>query len=486
MKKIVIILSVFLLFAMVLPASAVRFTDMPNNHWAAKSVYDLVNRGITQGFPDGTFRGNEKLTRYETAVFLSKMAKSIESKVGAGEAVDLSGVRNDIRALKAEIAALRRAKSGTTTVTQSGLEIGGSLCLDYKLVNLIGGTERIVTTRGPVIDYRLKTSIAKDLGEGATLKVGLDTEDYGNYNALGAPDFARRLIDAVATFQLDWSAIGLSSPIALALSTGPGSRAHTNTAVDPANDGTIIDREYNAVKASTDILGVEVDGAVYGSVTGTNGLSTGRLISGGLGFNLGDLIPTIGGLKVGVAADVEKTNAEAVVDSHLVVDATASLGIDTVKGALVLGGSGVDSAANDKLLYGLGVTLDDVWSSGTVVDIAVTRVGVNYITSAANLIDPAGRDVFNRALANNSLDIGAKLTQQLGTIKLIGIADYLSAADGTRTTTAQTMTLEGGIAYEVAPAAELTAAYRYQKLAVVNGTGDDTADSLSVGLLYSF
>lgn len=84
MKK-VLVFAILASLIMCLPASALRFKDMPDNHWAASAVYDLVKRGITDGFPDGTFRGNEKLTRYQTAVFLYKMAKSIESK-GVSEA----------------------------------------------------------------------------------------------------------------------------------------------------------------------------------------------------------------------------------------------------------------------------------------------------------------------------------------------------------------------------------------------------------------
>ncbi|OGC21590.1 hypothetical protein A3J90_08580 [candidate division WOR-1 bacterium RIFOXYC2_FULL_37_10] len=80
MKKGLILLVLFAL-ALSLPASAEKFRDMGNDHWAADSVYDLVEREITNGFPDGTFRGNEKLSRYETAQFLSKMAKSIENNV---------------------------------------------------------------------------------------------------------------------------------------------------------------------------------------------------------------------------------------------------------------------------------------------------------------------------------------------------------------------------------------------------------------------
>jgi predicted porin len=129
--------------------------------------------------------------------------------------------------------------------------------------------------------------------------------------------------------------------------------------------------------------------------------------------------------------------------------------------------------------------LDDVWSSGTVVDIAVARVGRNYITSTANLVDAAGRDLFNRQLVSNRLSIGAKVTQKLGAVKLVGIADYTANADGSYNTANNNMTIEGGVGYDIIDSAELTASYRYKKDAVQTA-GKDTADMLSVGLLYTF
>jgi hypothetical protein len=90
--------------AIAIPASAqMRFKDVPDSHWASSAVYDLVKLGVTKGYPDGTFRGTKQITRYETAVFLSKLAQA----VGAG-----SNVEADIAALKADIAALKRKPAG--------------------------------------------------------------------------------------------------------------------------------------------------------------------------------------------------------------------------------------------------------------------------------------------------------------------------------------------------------------------------------------
>ncbi len=44
--------------------------DVPRNHWAYDAVVSLMKLGIISGYPDGTFRGNETVTRYQLAVSL--------------------------------------------------------------------------------------------------------------------------------------------------------------------------------------------------------------------------------------------------------------------------------------------------------------------------------------------------------------------------------------------------------------------------------
>ncbi|MFH1617876.1 MAG: S-layer homology domain-containing protein [Candidatus Margulisiibacteriota bacterium] len=65
------------------PAFAqVTFKDVPPTHWAADSVYELVKMGVTKGYPDGTFRGNNNITRYETAMFIANLANALKKDLG--------------------------------------------------------------------------------------------------------------------------------------------------------------------------------------------------------------------------------------------------------------------------------------------------------------------------------------------------------------------------------------------------------------------
>jgi len=53
---------------------AATFTDVPMDHWAAKFVEKAKALGLMQGYPDGTFRGDKPLTRYEMAAIISALA----------------------------------------------------------------------------------------------------------------------------------------------------------------------------------------------------------------------------------------------------------------------------------------------------------------------------------------------------------------------------------------------------------------------------
>ena len=59
--------------ALVLFASnAFAFPDVAENHWAAKQIQELNERGIVVGYPDGTFLPDDNVTRAEYASMVIK------------------------------------------------------------------------------------------------------------------------------------------------------------------------------------------------------------------------------------------------------------------------------------------------------------------------------------------------------------------------------------------------------------------------------
>lgn len=77
------------------------FTDVSPNHWAYSSIKRLYEEySVLGGFPDGTFRGNRNLTRYEFAAAINKVMDRVEEMIAKGGKPGLS--RADLDRLKKE------------------------------------------------------------------------------------------------------------------------------------------------------------------------------------------------------------------------------------------------------------------------------------------------------------------------------------------------------------------------------------------------
>lgn len=70
--------------AMILAASAISyadpFSDVPTSHWAYEAVNSMAEKGIIQGFPDGTFKGNSNVTRYQMAMMTAQALANMGEK----------------------------------------------------------------------------------------------------------------------------------------------------------------------------------------------------------------------------------------------------------------------------------------------------------------------------------------------------------------------------------------------------------------------
>jgi len=58
--------------------SAPKFSDVPATHWAAKSVDTVTSAKLMSGYPDGTFKGEKPVTRFEFAVALDRFVRDVE------------------------------------------------------------------------------------------------------------------------------------------------------------------------------------------------------------------------------------------------------------------------------------------------------------------------------------------------------------------------------------------------------------------------
>ena len=73
MKKILAIAAVAALTAGVSAYAANPFSDVTPDDWAYQAVVDLSEQGVVVGYPDGTFRGERNITRFEMAQIIARM-----------------------------------------------------------------------------------------------------------------------------------------------------------------------------------------------------------------------------------------------------------------------------------------------------------------------------------------------------------------------------------------------------------------------------
>ncbi len=55
--------------------------DVPPGHWAYDAVQSLIQQGVLKGYPDGSFRGTQPLSRYQFAVALRNALKEMSRQV---------------------------------------------------------------------------------------------------------------------------------------------------------------------------------------------------------------------------------------------------------------------------------------------------------------------------------------------------------------------------------------------------------------------
>jgi hypothetical protein len=130
------------------PVLANPFSDVPFSHWAYDAVKQLTEKGIMTGMPDGTFKGDKGVSRYEMAVTLARTLDKMGSLKGKVDATDiktlekltvefadelallgvkvtaledeLQTVRDDIAVLKADVAGGHEGACGSCGIKMTG------------------------------------------------------------------------------------------------------------------------------------------------------------------------------------------------------------------------------------------------------------------------------------------------------------------------------------------------------------------------------
>lgn len=87
--------------------AAPLFPDLVDDQWAKDAVATLAARGLVEGYPDGTFKGDRSASRWETAILVARLLAKMESAKETFAARDeVEVVRQLALALREELESL--------------------------------------------------------------------------------------------------------------------------------------------------------------------------------------------------------------------------------------------------------------------------------------------------------------------------------------------------------------------------------------------
>lgn len=121
MKKSVVLAMAMALGVSVPVFAANPFSDLPRDHWAYSSVAKLAAAGIVDGYPDGMFKGDRTITRYEMAQLV---AKALAKGAIAADDKLVSEFADELDGLGVRVAKLER--------NADNMRITGNIRISYR------------------------------------------------------------------------------------------------------------------------------------------------------------------------------------------------------------------------------------------------------------------------------------------------------------------------------------------------------------------
>jgi hypothetical protein len=177
MRNLALFVVAVLVLTVAAPAFAQPFADVPTDHWAFDAIAELAAKGIIEGFPDGTFKGDRGVSRYEVAIIVARILARIEAiKIPAPAPAaapqvtrtDVQTIQRLVNEFRAELAALgvrttaveeelTALKAKTTNVSVKG---------DVRFRYNFFGTDQSLAA--PTIRFRNRLTFTGNSGGNAT------------------------------------------------------------------------------------------------------------------------------------------------------------------------------------------------------------------------------------------------------------------------------------------------------------------------------
>src|ERR1700733_10277522 len=109
------------------PASAtdVPFPDVPENSFAYDAIRQLAADGFLAGYPDGTFKGDRPMSRYEVSYLINKIVNAMKDQIANGKTPPpddvalinkrAASVSSDLKDLSGRVDAMKKEEAALKT-----------------------------------------------------------------------------------------------------------------------------------------------------------------------------------------------------------------------------------------------------------------------------------------------------------------------------------------------------------------------------------
>lgn len=161
-------------------AAANPFEDVPADHWAYDAVAQLAADGVIEGYGDGTYRGDQEITRYEMAQMVARaMAKSGVSDADKAMIDKLAAeFADELNNLGVRVAALEKKVDNVKWTGKLRYRY-----IDKSVENNYRGNKKVDSQSGRTNQYLLRLEPKMTINEHWTGKARIDygtTRDFAD------------------------------------------------------------------------------------------------------------------------------------------------------------------------------------------------------------------------------------------------------------------------------------------------------------------
>lgn len=375
------------------------FKDVPRDHWAAHSVNELVRIGITQGYPDGTFRGAKNISRYEAAVFISKLARAGKERAAENEKL--------LEELKAEAYKIRYTLDMYKKPPEKKRPLYVDLSSRMILGNIVSANSAssMLNARiGPVCDYRLIASYRQEFDEDTFVRIGMDTMDSAR---VGGRDLVKDMLEAEAQ-------VVTKSGFGVNMTSGPGLIIHREGAINifPSEDHRAYVRPNSGIKFIYSPGDLDSAVGYRATAIATDGAAGVNDVYGYTGYKFRKTFMGDVALKYSIdvfSNDLRGTYAtsESTINMYeMVISPSRQLDLGMKVGVA----SNQDTQHN--IFAGLSLISRDLFRSGSTIKLFANKIGSDFYGYPVYQAI-MGTDLFDKLYQGGTYDLGMEVSQAM-------------------------------------------------------------------------